>query len=101
MSNWYWPQWDGSFKYKVLAYLLNSLSKRIGFKYSNAEKHDKSYSDWWIEKDRIEADVGFLKRLLWDSQWRPFARLCAYIYYFLVRIFWGSSFNFKDKWTKW
>lgn len=102
MSNWYWPQWDGSFKYKILAYVLNWLSNKIGFRHSNAKKHDDSYTAWGTEKERIEADTGFLRRLLWDSQWRPFARLCAYIYYFLVRAFWSSSFNYKeDQWTKW
>lgn len=100
MTNWYWPQWDGSWKYKLLAYFLNSLAKQIGFKESNANLHDKSYEKGGTERDRIEADVGFLERLLADSQGSAWKRLCAYLFYFTVRIFGKPSFNYKkeEKW---
>lgn len=106
MSNGYWPQWDGSWKYRILAYFLNFLSKKIGFKRTNAEKHDESYEKGGTEYDRIAADCWLYERLLQDAQDADnvfFATLCASIYFKFVRWFWASSFNYINdkKWTKW
>ncbi len=102
ITNWYWPQGDGSFKYKILALALNWLSNRIGFKRTNADLHDKSYGKGWSEYDRIEADCWLYERLLkdaLDSKSPRFAISCAHIYFKFIRWFGASSFNYtKDKW---
>jgi len=95
MSNWYWPQWNGSWKYKLLAFLLNLTAKLIGFKRTNADKHDDSYEKGGDENDRIECDLGFLRRLLQDCEGSYLKAFVAYLFYFAVRLLWKASFNYK------
>ena len=88
--NWYWPQNN-----PFLSFLLNLLAKIIGFKETNANKHDKWYEIGWTEKDRIKCDTWFLRRLLYDCEWILWKSIFAYIFYFAVRIFWKKHFNYK------
>ena len=90
--NWYWPE-----EMPILSWLLNIVAKIVGFKKSNANKHDVAYWKWWTEKDRIRADTWFLRYLLIDSEWIWYKILLSYIFYFAVRIFWGKFFNYIDK----
>ena len=96
MTNWYWPQWDGSWKYRLLSYLANKTANIIWFKKTNASLHDESYALWGTENDRIIADTWFLRRLLQDCEWKFYKKLVAYLFFFSVRILWTSHFNFKD-----
>lgn len=98
-TNGYWPQWDGGWKYRLLAFLLNLTARLIGFKETNANKHDNSYSIGWTERDRIRADLGFLRRLLYDCEGNKLKAIVAHLFYFAVRLLWKPSFNYKE-WTK-
>ena len=95
-TNWYWPQWDGGWKYRLLAFLLNLTAKIIGFKRTNADKHDESYEKGGTEIDRIRCDVGFLERLLQDCEGSFLKAIVAHLFYFAVRLLGKDSFNYKE-----
>lgn len=88
--NWYWPE-----EMPMLTWLLNIVAKIVGFKKSNANKHDLSYWKGWTEADRIRADSWFLRYLLIDSEWIWYKIILSYTFYFAVRIFWSKFYNYK------
>jgi hypothetical protein len=64
--------------------------------------HDENYWIGWNEIDRITADTWFLKYMLVDCmryEWlrRAYYVIWAYTYFYAVRIFWGSYFNYYNK----
>jgi hypothetical protein len=98
--NWYWPSREHStWKMRVALYLfnkiLNFVAKVIWFKRTNADLHDKSYAEGWVEADRIRADTWFLRYLLIDCNGVFWKVLIAYLFYFSVRLLWKYFFNYK------
>jgi hypothetical protein len=102
--NWYWPdhrreKWIKKIVLFILNALLNATAKAIWFKITNADIHDKSYSEGHTEADRIIADTGFLRRLLIDCEGVARKAIIAYVFYFSVRLL-GKHFFLYGEWWK-
>jgi len=88
--DWKWCWWAGS-------YIRPPHS--IFFE-ASCNIHDKNYSIWWTEADRLKADLGLVKYMCRDirrlSLWkRTYFYIWAILYYYAVRLFWNKYFNYK------
>jgi len=69
------------------------------FHEASCDKHDEGYQKGGTEGYRAHCDWKFLDAMLRDSEryfWtRPIRVAQAYVYYFMVRKFGSSSFNYR------
>lgn len=81
MRLWFWKKWLGPNIFWIIRYLLpyNKLFHHA------AVLHDNLY---YISYNKERADKMFLKIMIVLSQWNIIKLLFAYLYYYLVKIFW-------------